>query len=1159
MLPSLLSISYAAKGNLPIALIINKIVMRFHAEAACRVRPIKCQYKGVIAKSIVEMFNLLPGATRSGATTSKQPLQTFSESLLAASKSFLQGSSAADGSSKSGRRQRSASGDAKSPSAGLDGGDALSSIDSQRNPKFNGVNSLQTLLIGSTDADGKPAGFLRQLAESQLADGSAASQSGNTQTTIAQAGVGQTSIVAKNLILAAGYQSRFTSVKIPLAGQTTNQIIKTVPVNRAVQNAATTSLADIQSSPARGNTVRTNILEPSAVASNCAPATMPLAQPAATPISLASTAIPVIGNAPSTGLEQTLSIIAQASSAPTSMPQARAFQPALAQSDVTPVQTSIDRHSADQNASTAVTSQPSWNVPLAGSTKSRSMATLASIISTSISQPAVRQSNVAPVEIPFGVPVANQSASTAEPGRPARAAQAVTWNGSESSLSSTGVFQLASLQSKSTQTTADGLATAPAASTGVISQSSWNVPSARSTQKQSTATLASIVSSGIPQSTAPQSNVVPAPMSSAAPATTQGISRSVTNQPASNVIEAGWTESEPSISPVIASTTFSQSTASQAVQPAQDFPVKGLAEARQNIAMTNSVSAVIPEASICQRVVDQSSVAPTQMAVAVSTATQNASTATANQPAQTLTAATSSETETIVAETSAVPTDAHQVSISQPVVDQSSGAIAQMPVVVPPTVQDTLTGIANDSTQAVSTKGTETLSNSTQPSVVPKTIAGPVSVQSNLTPLRNHESQSSSKLPAAPIQEMAPTIASSKSVNNDPGPVATVYPNSPVVTDHSGAQDSLAGVTLNAIPNAIENAVASDSIETTPVAASVPVSSSTRLASAKDAVAPALQTDANGQTRPQPVAEGTNSSANAIGVLSGVADQPMPLPPFDESLGTIQAIASSLKRVSTAKPQGSAVAGNKNSSAVQTEPKKTNEPASETASKASSQDAPSSGNQSQGGNASQAQNVAPIPVNIAGHSATAAAPTQSAATVSPVRASSTPSATGEAAAKTADNSAVQASTVSSQSQPVINTARLIQSMGQSEMHVGMRSIEFGNISINTSSSRDVISAQISVEHGELAKTLVTHLPEMQARLGGNQPADVRIDMNGAATGQGTGNFGGTSNDSSSQSRSGRPPAGNMVAGQSGSNAAEQQFTPVAAALPSGYARLDIRV
>jgi hypothetical protein len=145
--------------------------------------------------------------------------------------------------------------------------------------------------------------------------------------------------------------------------------------------------------------------------------------------------------------------------------------------------------------------------------------------------------------------------------------------------------------------------------------------------------------------------------------------------------------------------------------------------------------------------------------------------------------------------------------------------------------------------------------------------------------------------------------------------------------------------------------------------------------------------------------------------------------------------------------------------------------------------------------------------------------------------------------------------------PIINTAKLIQSMGQSEMRVGMRSNDFGNISISTSTTRDLISAQISLDHGELARTLAAHLPELQARWGGNQAMDVRIDMNGQATAHGTGTSPGTSNGSADGSRGERQQKGGGGSSQSDGGFAGQVSAIAAAGLPPGEgdARLDIRV
>lgn len=77
----------------------------------------------------------------------------------------------------------------------------------------------------------------------------------------------------------------------------------------------------------------------------------------------------------------------------------------------------------------------------------------------------------------------------------------------------------------------------------------------------------------------------------------------------------------------------------------------------------------------------------------------------------------------------------------------------------------------------------------------------------------------------------------------------------------------------------------------------------------------------------------------------------------------------------------------------------------------------------------------------------------------------------------------------------INTARLIQSMGETEMRVGMRSAEFGDISIRTAVSQQQMMAQISVDHGDLGKAISAHIPAMQEKLGGELGLRAMVEVN----------------------------------------------------------------
>jgi hypothetical protein len=77
----------------------------------------------------------------------------------------------------------------------------------------------------------------------------------------------------------------------------------------------------------------------------------------------------------------------------------------------------------------------------------------------------------------------------------------------------------------------------------------------------------------------------------------------------------------------------------------------------------------------------------------------------------------------------------------------------------------------------------------------------------------------------------------------------------------------------------------------------------------------------------------------------------------------------------------------------------------------------------------------------------------------------------------------------------INAAKLIQTMGQTEMSVGMRSSEFGNISIRTSVSQQQMLAQISLDHGDLSQALSSHVASMQAKLENESGLHTLIEVN----------------------------------------------------------------
>jgi hypothetical protein len=77
----------------------------------------------------------------------------------------------------------------------------------------------------------------------------------------------------------------------------------------------------------------------------------------------------------------------------------------------------------------------------------------------------------------------------------------------------------------------------------------------------------------------------------------------------------------------------------------------------------------------------------------------------------------------------------------------------------------------------------------------------------------------------------------------------------------------------------------------------------------------------------------------------------------------------------------------------------------------------------------------------------------------------------------------------------LNAARLIQSMSQSEMRLGMHSAEFGDISVRTSVSAQQVQAQIEVDHNELGNAISAHISSLEAKLGNDFGLHASIEVN----------------------------------------------------------------
>jgi len=138
-----------------------------------------------------------------------------------------------------------------------------------------------------------------------------------------------------------------------------------------------------------------------------------------------------------------------------------------------------------------------------------------------------------------------------------------------------------------------------------------------------------------------------------------------------------------------------------------------------------------------------------------------------------------------------------------------------------------------------------------------------------------------------------------------------------------------------------------------------------------------------------------------------------------------------------------------------------------------------------------------------------------------------------------------------QNMSAVNSARLIQSMHQSEMRLGMYSAEFGSISINTSLTHQSIAAQISMDHSALGNALAAHMPAIEEKLSNAYGVQARVEVRDGSASSGN------SSAHSGERQQGR--ANNFATSSSSSLHAMPAMTHATSALAADTSRLDIRI
>ncbi len=134
----------------------------------------------------------------------------------------------------------------------------------------------------------------------------------------------------------------------------------------------------------------------------------------------------------------------------------------------------------------------------------------------------------------------------------------------------------------------------------------------------------------------------------------------------------------------------------------------------------------------------------------------------------------------------------------------------------------------------------------------------------------------------------------------------------------------------------------------------------------------------------------------------------------------------------------------------------------------------------------------------------------------------------------------------------VNTAKLAQAVNETEMHVGMHSSEFGDISIRASISQQQMTAQISLDHNDLREAILAHVSSMQAKLGNDYGMQTSI----AVHHEGASSSGGSGHSSQQEDRGSNRFARTIKAGSGDEHEANMHAGPLIAV--GDGSRLDIQ-
>jgi flagellar hook-length control protein FliK len=133
---------------------------------------------------------------------------------------------------------------------------------------------------------------------------------------------------------------------------------------------------------------------------------------------------------------------------------------------------------------------------------------------------------------------------------------------------------------------------------------------------------------------------------------------------------------------------------------------------------------------------------------------------------------------------------------------------------------------------------------------------------------------------------------------------------------------------------------------------------------------------------------------------------------------------------------------------------------------------------------------------------------------------------------------------------MVQSAHVLERMGQTEMRVGMNTADFGNVELRASVSQDRVGASVTTAHAELRAALTAEMPSLEHSMEQHQLRLDHLDL-GAHSGGGNHERGASAQQQQSRSQSGSE-AGFATTSSSSSDATPSPEGPAPSSWSAPY-------